>query len=338
MTTKQLGFFSRVLDDAPPATRYRLAIEQIVHAEQHGFDSAWVAQHHFNGSEGGLPAPLVLLSHVAAQTTRIRLATGIITLPLEQPVRVAEDAAVLDALSGGRLEIGVGSGGTPSSFTAFGIESDDRARIFAEHLDVLKLAWDGEELPGRSVLYPPAPNLAGRVWQATFSASGGARAGAAGDGVMLSRTQPRSADAPRATLAELQEPIVDEYLAALPSRSVPRIAASRSLFVADDREEALAFAELGLRRHAGSLGTSPHDPLDELIRAFDVHVGTPDEVIESLGADRILARASELIFQVHSIDPPHAHILRSIELTAELVAPALGWVPVQRSPAGVFAQ
>ncbi len=63
----RLGFFSRLLDDVPPGERYRLAAEQIRHAEAAGFDSAWVAQHHFDGTEGGLPAPLVFLAHVAAR-------------------------------------------------------------------------------------------------------------------------------------------------------------------------------------------------------------------------------------------------------------------------------
>ena len=85
----RLGFFTRLLDQADAAERYRLATAQIMHAERCGFDSAWVAQHHFHEDEGGLPAPFVFLSQVAARTTRIRLGTGIVTLPLELPVRVA---------------------------------------------------------------------------------------------------------------------------------------------------------------------------------------------------------------------------------------------------------
>ncbi len=92
MTTLRLGFFTRVLDQAAPPERYRLGLEQIVHADRLGFDTAWVAQHHFHEDEGGLPAPLVFLAHAAARTSRIRLGTGIITLPLEMPLRVAEDA------------------------------------------------------------------------------------------------------------------------------------------------------------------------------------------------------------------------------------------------------
>src|ERR1700677_1746525 len=91
---RRLGFFTRLLDQATAGERYRLAAEQIVHAERCGFDTAWVAQHHFDGDEGGLPAPFVLLAHVAAQTSRIRLGTAISTLPSWESVRVATDAAV----------------------------------------------------------------------------------------------------------------------------------------------------------------------------------------------------------------------------------------------------
>ena len=82
----RLGFFTRLLDQADAAERYRLAIAQIVHAERCGFDSAWVAQHHFHEDEGGLPAPFVFLAQVAAPTARIRLGTEIVTLPLEPPI------------------------------------------------------------------------------------------------------------------------------------------------------------------------------------------------------------------------------------------------------------
>ncbi|MDB5541761.1 MAG: luciferase [Devosia sp.] len=327
--SKRLGFFTRLLDDATPAERYRFAADQIIHAEAHGFDSAWVAQHHFSRDEGGLPAPLVFLSYVAARTARIRLGTGIITLPLEQPIRAAEDAAVLDLLSGGRLELGIGSGGTPSSFAAFGLDSADRNAIYERHLATFRTALSGSPIVGDTKLYPAAPHLLERFWQATFSIHGGTRAGKAGDGLMLSRTQPRPADNPQATLPDIQHPIVDAYFAALPPEIAPRIVASRTLFVADSREEARRHAETGLRRSVPSLKRSGHvfqgDGLDELIAATDTHVGTVEEVLESLHRDTTLPRVTDIVFQVHSVDPPHELILRSIELIATKVAPQLGW-------------
>ncbi len=328
---KRLGFFTRLLDQASAAERYRLATAQIVQAERCGFDSAWIAQHHFHEGEGGLPAPFVFLAQAAVQTSRIRLGTGIVTLPLELPIRVAEDAVVTDLMSGGRLEVGVGPGGNLTAFTAFGLDSDQRHKLFSDHLDVLRTAWSGGTLPGGDRLYPESPGLADRIWQATFSVEGARRAGLAGDGLMLSRTQPRSPQAPRATLAEIQDPMIDAYLEALPRGVEPRILASRTVYTADDRKEALRFAESGLMRlrsrlaATGDLGSG--DLLGDLITAFDVHIGTPPEVIDSLLTDHTLQRATDLTMQVHSIDPPHPWIVRAIELFAAEVAPALGWAP-----------
>jgi putative FMN-dependent luciferase-like monooxygenase len=328
---QRLAFFTRLLDAAPAAERYRLGTEQIAHAEACGFDAAWVAQHHFHEHEGGLPSPFVFLAHAAARTQRIRLGTGIITLPLELPVRVAEDAIVLDLMSDGRLELGVGNGGNPSAFAGFELDNARRAEIYLAHLDRLRAALKGEPVPGGDRLYPARPALADRIWQATFSANGGARAGAAGDGLMLSRTQPRPPGNPNASLAALQDPIIDAYLAALPPGRSPRIVGSRSVFVAETRADARRFAETGLRVQAARFAAKGHRPtgetLDDLIRTFDVHLGTPDDVIASLKADNTLNRVTDLAVQVHSVDPPHPWILRSIELMARYVGPAFGWLP-----------
>ena len=324
MRTIRLGFFTRVLDRAAPPERYRLGIEQIVHADRLGFDTAWVAQHHFHEDEGGLPAPLVFLSHAAARTQRIRLGTGIITLPLEMPLRVAEDASVLDMLSSGRLEIGVGPGGNLSAFQAFGLDPKARHNLMSNNLDVLRRAWRGDSFEGGDQLYPADPSLAERIWQATFSAEGGRIAGAAGDGLLLSRTQPRPVDRPDMTIDEIQAPILDAYYGALPSGRAPRVLASRSVFVADSRTDAMRWAAEGLqiaRARRGLSGGTLAEWLDEA----NSHVGTPADVIESLAAEKTLERVTELAVQVHSIDPPHALILRSLELMATSVAPALGW-------------
>ncbi|MFS0732470.1 putative FMN-dependent luciferase-like monooxygenase [Microbacterium sp. 1P10UB] len=329
MSAPTLAFFSRLLDDAPAAERYRLGTDQIRHAERFGIQRAWVAQHHFTEGEGGLPSPFVFLTHAAAHTSEIRLATGVVTLPLEEPVRVAEDATVADLLSGGRIDLGLGSGGTPSSFVPFGLDAADKAAVHTEKLRVLRTALRGEDVGAGNRIYPSAGTLDRRIWQATFSAPGGTRAGAAGDGLLLSRTQPRPADLLRAPLADLQQPIVDAYLDALPAGIAPRITASRTVFVADDRADALRFAEIGLRRAAANFRrqgqTIPGETLDELIASLDTHLGTPDEVAASLAADATLGRATEVAFQVHSVDAPHDFILRSIELFATEVAPTLGW-------------
>ena len=325
---RKLGFFSRLLDDVPAGERYKLAEEQIIFAEELGFETAWVAQHHFHPQEGGLPSPFVFLSNVAAKTKRIKLGTGVITLPMENPVRVAEDAAVVDLLSNGRLELGFGTGGTRESFEVFGVNPDKRGEVYAHHLEVLRQAFAGEDLLDGNRLYPNAPHLLRRFWMATFSPFGGKLAGEKGDGLMLSRTQPRPADNLYASLDEIQNPIIDAYLAALPASVKPRIMASRSLFVSRDRAHALELAEKGLKKAAKRLGKAlsnkKSDTLEDLIVAFDQHVGTPEDVIATLKKDTSLNRATDVVFQVHSVDPPHEDIMRSLELTAKEIAPALG--------------
>lgn len=328
MTRKRLGFFTRLLDDAPAKERYRLATEQIRHAERYGFDTAWIAQHHFHEHEGGLPSPLVFLAHVAALTTRIRLGTAIITLPLENPLRVAEDTAVLDLLADGRLEVGFGSGGTPSSFLPFGLTINERAATFADNLHLINSAWRGDSLTHPdNHLYPPASGLTERVWIATFSVEGAVRAGQAGHGLMLSRTQPRPADNLALPLDAIQNPIIDAYLDALPSGVAPRILASRTAFVADSDAYAFKVAGPGLTRQAQQHQAAGHaligDTVTDYIRQFDAHIGAPQTVRASLAQDSVLARATDISFQVHSVEPSHQDTLRSIELIAELIAPHL---------------
>ena len=100
-----------------------------------------------------------------------------------------------------------------------------------QNLALMRTAWAGGALPGGDKLYPSSPTLVDRIWQATFTVAGARRAGLAGDGLMLSRTQPRSPDAPKASLADIQNPMIDAYLEALPKGREPRILASRTVFV-----------------------------------------------------------------------------------------------------------
>ncbi|RDI52148.1 putative FMN-dependent luciferase-like monooxygenase [Nocardia mexicana] len=330
--TKRLGLFTRLVRSGPhedAATVYREALEQIELAERLGYDVAWVAQHHLDADEGGLPSPFVFLAHAAARTTRIRFATGIVTLALEDPVRVAEDAAVLDVLSGGRFELGFGAGGSAHAFELFEVAGADRQRVYADKLARVNAALGGAPLVGERTLNPPGDGLRKRLWQATFSASGAHRAGTAGDGLLLSRTQPRDPVAPEAALWEVQEPLLDAYHAALPAGVPPRIGASRSVFVADNRAEAVALAERSTERYLAHLrrsgGPDPARTVAEALR--DSYIGTPDDVVERMSSDTALAGSTDVVVQVYPATPGHEAVLRSIELIASKVAPQLGWSP-----------
>lgn len=330
MAVVKVGFFTRLLERAAAGDRYLFACEQARHAEQLGFSTVWVAQHHFHADEGGLPSPFVFLSHLAAQTSRIRLATGVVTLPLENVIRVAEDAVVTDLLSGGRLELGLGSGSTPASFAAFGVDSSDRTRVYEAGVQELLAALEGEALAHPdNHLYPSGRGLVDRVWQATFSSFGGTRAGVPGHGLLLSRTQPRPDGQPDVPLAALQQPIVDAYLAALPAGVPPRILASRTVVVTDTEVQAERYLQEAWGRYMAKSPTGPFFvPADDArmwARRTDAHIGTPDQVVASLQSDPVIAQSTEVALQVHSIDPGHEATLRSLELIAQQVAPALGW-------------
>jgi alkanesulfonate monooxygenase SsuD/methylene tetrahydromethanopterin reductase-like flavin-dependent oxidoreductase (luciferase family) len=122
---------------------YAQALDQVVFAEQLGYDTIWFTEHHFV-NDGYLPSWVPVAGAVLGRTTRIRVSTDIAILPFYNPLRLAEDVAVLDNLSGGRIELGVGIGYAPHEFAGFGIPVSRRVSLMEEGLDILKLAWAGE--------------------------------------------------------------------------------------------------------------------------------------------------------------------------------------------------
>lgn len=329
----RIGFFTRLLDDGTPAQRYRWALEQIQQAERHGFATAWIAQHHFNADEGGLPTPWPLLGAAAQATERIRLGTAVVTLPHENAVRTAEDAAVVDILSGGRFEFGIAPGASAENLDALGYTNTNARELFNEKLPVLRAALAGKPLGEAGlVMQPVAEGLHDRIWQATFSANGATRAAHAGDGLMLSRIQPGSEVGE--LVGDLQMPIIETYRHELDEGAEPRILASRTAVVVDEanREAALqhlrtrvaALAERSLYRDGEPIAATDLNDTD-LLRYTGTYFGTVEEVIEQLAEDKAAHAATEVSFQVHSLDPGHGITMRSIELLGTEVAPALGW-------------
>ena len=122
---------------------YAAALEQVVAAEAQGYEWVNITEHHV-AADGYLPAMFVLLAAMAARTERIRLSTGMLILTLHNPVRIAEEAAVVDILSGGRLTLGVAVGYREVEFAAMQVDYHTRGRRFRESLEILELAWRGE--------------------------------------------------------------------------------------------------------------------------------------------------------------------------------------------------
>src|SRR6266511_2246167 len=122
---------------------YREVLEMVRLAEKLGFDSAWVSEHHGAG-DGYLPSLLPMLAAMAAVTERVRLGTGVMLTPFHDPLRLAEDAAVVDQLSVGRLILGLGLGWREEEFRMFGRPRGERLRRTTETIEVLRRAWTGE--------------------------------------------------------------------------------------------------------------------------------------------------------------------------------------------------
>jgi probable F420-dependent oxidoreductase len=122
---------------------YESALACAVAAEQQGYDWINVTEHHV-AADGYLPALFVLLAAMAARTERIRLSTGMLILTLHSPLRIAEEAAVLDIISGGRLTLGVAAGYREIEFQAMQVDYRTRGKRFVESLELMRLAWTGE--------------------------------------------------------------------------------------------------------------------------------------------------------------------------------------------------
>lgn len=121
---------------------YDSALEQMLAAEALGYHSVWIAEHHFN-DYGLCPAPPVVAAFVAARTTALRLGMGVSLLPLHHPVDLAESLAVLDVVSGGRLDVGIGRGGTLQDYETFQSDrADARARV-EEGIALIRESWSG---------------------------------------------------------------------------------------------------------------------------------------------------------------------------------------------------
>jgi probable F420-dependent oxidoreductase len=136
------------------AQEYGETLELVRRAEAAGFDSAWVSEHH-GSSDGYLPSLLPMLAAFAASTETILLGTGVVLAPFHDPLRLAEDSAVVDQLSGGRLLLGLGNGWRDEEFRMFGVPRRERALRTEETIEILRRAWTGRRFSfeGRAFRY-----------------------------------------------------------------------------------------------------------------------------------------------------------------------------------------
>jgi alkanesulfonate monooxygenase SsuD/methylene tetrahydromethanopterin reductase-like flavin-dependent oxidoreductase (luciferase family) len=144
----------------PVANRFRDGIELAILSEQHGFDYAWFAEQHFH-NYGISPNPVAIAQHVGTHTTRLKVGTSIVTLPMWNPIRLAEDSAVADILTDGRFELGIGRGYQHIGFRGMNVDLEQRQSIFEEVVDVLMQSWTTNELriEGKHFTYTEGVNV-----------------------------------------------------------------------------------------------------------------------------------------------------------------------------------
>src|SRR5829696_6506139 len=132
---------------------YAKWLEQIDAAEALGFDSLWVTEHHFRHFGGQMPSPSVILAAASQRTKKMRLGAAVSILPMHNPLRIAEEFAMVDQLSNGRLCFGAGRGMHPAEYAVFGYDWSDAQKRLPEALDIVVRAWSGEEFEWQSENY-----------------------------------------------------------------------------------------------------------------------------------------------------------------------------------------
>jgi alkanesulfonate monooxygenase SsuD/methylene tetrahydromethanopterin reductase-like flavin-dependent oxidoreductase (luciferase family) len=126
------------------ATAFREALELTEAAEIWGLDGVWLGEIHFNPTRSVQSAPIALASFMAARTRRVRIGTAVTVLPLANPLRIAEEVATVDHLSGGRFDFGIGRSGSPRAYDVLNISYGESQARFEEALAIIKEAWKGE--------------------------------------------------------------------------------------------------------------------------------------------------------------------------------------------------
>jgi alkanesulfonate monooxygenase SsuD/methylene tetrahydromethanopterin reductase-like flavin-dependent oxidoreductase (luciferase family) len=144
VTTLDFGLFFLMQRDEQWSEQavYDGDVEQMLAAEALGYESVWIAEHHFN-DYGLCPAPQVLAAFLAARTRTLRLGMGVSLLPLHHPIDLAEQLAVLDVVSGGRLDVGIGRGGTLQDYQTFRSERTDARVRIEEGIALMRQCWTG---------------------------------------------------------------------------------------------------------------------------------------------------------------------------------------------------
>jgi probable F420-dependent oxidoreductase len=267
---------------------YAECFEEIEESERLGFTGVWLSEHHFV-DDGYLPSPLVVAAAIAARTRRLTIGTNVLLLPMHHPLRVAEDGAVVQLISGGRFVLGVGQGYVQHEFEALGFDRKYRPSLLEEGIEVIKHAWEegrtgyeGKRWRLDDLPFEPRPEKRPPIYVGAFADPAIDRAVRLADGFLASTGGGALADTYRRVREALARHGRDD-------EDFPFIA-SGVVYVHEDPERALADVAPAIsyqRSRYAEWGTDRDRPRPEPIRPEDLPwerylVGSPDEVAEGL--------------------------------------------------------
>jgi probable F420-dependent oxidoreductase len=311
---------------------YREAIEEVVRAEELGFDSVWMEEHH-SVVDHYWPSPLPVLAGFATRTSRVTLGTDILVAPFYHPVRLAEDVALLDVMSGGRFVLGVAIGYKPDEFALYGADLEKRGARFEEQLAILKGLWTEESVSFKGRYYTVEGRLEPKpvtrphppVWIGGWGELTLRRAATLADNWIPGPT----ADLQR-LLAGKRRFLENRAAASRPS-PVTEWPLTRDVIIADTDRQARELAERHImvsyrKEYAGGW---KHPFIDAAV-ATDLDtvkkdrflIGSPDQVIAALAPFVEQYGTTHLICRLFFPGMSHAHIMRELELIATEVMPA----------------
>ena len=258
-------------------------VELNVEAEALGFESSFLVEHHFSGWNQ-VAATLMVQTCVAVRTSTLRLGTGVLVLPWHNPVLIAEQAATLDVISGGRVDLGVGKGYRHSEFRGFNVPREDADARFGEALDVLLRAWTSRHRFSHHGRYwdfddivvepPPLQSPHPPIWVAAASEASVRRAAGQGHGLLLD-----------------QYASVEQIAERIGWFGRGEVAVARQVYVAHSRAEADAALarQAAFTRRTVDVSRSPGADGGSHVLAYadtEKHAlfGTPDEIGDGLAA------------------------------------------------------
>lgn len=324
--------------DDDPYTGLEETLQLFEYGERLGFDGAWIRQRHL---EHGVGSAAVFLAAAGQRTGRIELGTAVIPIGYESPFRLAEDLALADVLSHGRLQVGF-STGMPHAELLGDLVYDGDWRSFdlsygrvARVVDNLRGGYLGGpdtviQSPGntqRPRLQPHNPGLVDRIWYGGGSLRSARWAGEHGLN-LLSGNIVGGEGTDDFTTAQLN--LLAEYRRALPDGRPARVALGRVIVPFDGADAAgrARYREYAATRHARTL--APQGPR-RILFAPDV-VGTAEQILEQLAADPVVAAVSELRLEL-PYEFRREEYEQILDDVRRLIAPELGWRPVAESVA-----